>query len=126
MYSSATSSRSCVVMPGGWLSPSSASVSATTRPARAIVSISACDLRSIIVRGGGLEDFCTSAKTRRWALGVDTYEYASRAVVLDDRLGRLVEDLEPVPDDLRGVVGRALLEGAHVQPLDGELVGTWK
>ena len=67
---------------------------------------------------------CTSAKTASiGSLGVDTYEYAFRAVVLDDRLGPLVEDLEPVPDDLRGVVRAPLLESAHVEPLDGELVG---
>ena len=49
--------------------------------------------------------------------------YASRAVVLDDRLGPLVEDLEPVPDRSRGVVRAPLLESAHVEPLDGDIVG---
>src|SRR4029078_212018 len=76
-----------------------------------------------LARGGRLEDFLHLGEDGvDRALGVDTYEYAFRTVVLDDRLGRLVEDLEAVPDDLRGVVGAPLLEGAPVQPLDGELV----
>src|SRR6185312_11669197 len=76
-----------------------------------------------LARGGRLEDFLHLGEDGvDRALGVDTYEYAFRAVVLDDRLGRLVEDLEAVPDDLRGVVGAPFLQGAHVQPLDGELV----
>ena len=99
-------------------------MSATTRPARAIVSISASDLRIDHWRvEARLEDFLYLGEdVVDGSLGVDTYEYASRAVVLDDRLGLLVEDLEPVPDDLGGVVRAPLLESAHVEPLDGELV----
>src|SRR5581483_5391649 len=49
MNSSARASSSAVVTPGRMCSPISASVSATTRPARAICSISWVDLRMIMV-----------------------------------------------------------------------------
>ncbi len=63
MSSSASASSSAVVTPGSTASPIAASVSATTAPARAIVSISSGDLRMIIARPPLSSTSCTSSKT---------------------------------------------------------------
>src|SRR4029453_41820 len=76
-----------------------------------------------LTRGGRFEYLLHLGKDRiDGTLGVDTYEYAFRAVVLDEGLGLLVEGLEAVPDDLRSVIRAPLLKSAHMEPLDGELV----
>src|SRR6266516_6307445 len=63
MYSSAKASSSAVVVPGRMRSPRSARVSTTTRPARAMRSISAGDLR-IIIDGSSSSESCAVAVKR--------------------------------------------------------------
>ena len=120
MNSSAIASSSAVVTPGRACSPISASVSATTRPARAIVSISCGDLRMITARSHLVErppDLGEDLLDR--PVGVDADDVAARrAVVLDERRGLAVVDLEPLADRLRRVVGAALLGGALRHPLE--------
>src|SRR5919201_362275 len=117
MNSSASRSSSVIGMPGRRLSPISPSVSATIWPARAIPSISSRDLRMIISTSFN----CRYALERFLDLGedfvdrllcVNSDEISRRAVVLDERLGLLVVELEPLRDRLAGVVGTPLLGGS--------------
>ncbi len=122
--SSAIRSSSAIEMPGSSRSSSSASVSATTAPAAAISSISRALLRMITRRP-------PVSPERVLHLGVDLGDrplavqrdqLAERAVVLDDRLGLLVVDAEPLGDHVRRVVGAVLLGRAHEHPLRRHLV----
>ena len=54
---------------------------------------------------------------------MDPDEDPLRPVVLDDRLGLPVEDVEPVPDHLRRVVASSLCNRPPVQPVDRDVVG---
>src|SRR5919108_2467228 len=124
MYSSAIRSSSFVVTPGRIRSARRESASATTRPARAIVSSSSCDLRMItsLRRGRGLEDFLDLREDFvDRAVGVDADEVAARAVVLDELFGDALH-LHPVMDHLRSVVFAPLLERPRVQSLLRQLL----
>ena len=111
MNFSASASSSSVRTPGLMCSPTSASVSATTSPAFAICSTSAGDLRMIIAPPQRLErglDLGEHLVDR--ALGVDHDERRARAVVLDERLGLGVVELEALlasPPGCRRRVPRA-------------------
>src|SRR3954471_4312299 len=129
MNSSASASSSPVVTPGRTCSPISASVSATIRPARAICSISWGDLRMIMRNPAPAPTESApplSSRLRRAygsgkhllqrgvnlgedlvdrPVGVEADDIAARrAVVLDERRGLAVVDLEALPDRLRRVV----------------------
>src|SRR5438270_6420656 len=128
MNSSAIRSSSAVVIPGCTCSPSSAIVSATSSPARAMPSISWADLRMINpappTKGwgqtpsgsdplgsdpgsSGLRGSCGHLLQRGLDLGedlvlatrpVNRHEVATNPVVLDQRLGLAVGVLEPALD----------------------------
>ena len=85
MYSSAIRSSSPVVIPGSRCSPTFAIVSATTRPAAAILAISWADLRMIIaVWPLRYRERSRSRRRRlRRAARVQRHELPGRAVVLD-------------------------------------------
>src|SRR5581483_956186 len=139
MYSSAIASSSAVEIPGRTCSPTNASVSATTRPARAICSTSWVLLRMIIAtlpcgnapvppvflpgsraRGHLVERLPDLGEDLLdGPVGVDPdHVPPRRAVVVDERSGLLVVELEPAPDRLRRVVRAVLLRGALHHPLD--------
>src|SRR5262245_26868395 len=124
MYSSAMRSSSIIEMPGSSRSCISASVPTTTSPARAISSISCADLRMIIACASEPRLPRSGSRPRphmverlldlhphlgRAAGSVQRDELARRAVVLDDRRGPGVVDVEAVRDRLRRVVGAVLL-----------------
>src|SRR6266545_1792978 len=122
MYSSASSSSSCVVTPGFTCSPSSCSVSTTTRPARSICSISAVLLRMMAI---DLLQTLLNLTVYRLdgLLCMDPDDVAmARAVVLDQRLGLVVVEREAAPDGLGRVVRAFLLVGALQNPLQERVV----
>src|SRR5687767_6929638 len=125
MYSSAIRSSSPVVIPGSRCSPTCPIVSATTRPAAAILAISWADLRMIIdsPRPYGIEsalDLAGDVVDR--AAGVQRYQLAGHAVVLDHRLRLLVIEREPARDRLPRVVGSTFVDGTAERALHGGLV----
>src|SRR3954469_3173025 len=103
MCSSAMRSSSRISIPGSSCSATTASVSASSAPARAIPSISASDLRTITVLrldlamslslGEGVIDLAEDLV--HGAIGVDAHDVRlARAVVLDQRCGFPVVELE--------------------------------
>src|SRR3954470_297960 len=112
MNSSAIASSSAVVAPGRTCSPISASVSATTRPARAIVSISCGLLRTIIACSHlleGLADLGEDIVDRLVGMDPDDVRVLG-PVVLDEGRGLAVVDLQPLADRVGRVVGPPLLD----------------
>src|SRR5207245_423445 len=114
MNCSASSSSYSVVTPGRTCSPISSSVSTTTRPAFSIFSISAGDLRMITVVSGVWRSSprlnmleCVLDLGEHFGDGTvaaDRDDVAASPVVLDQRLGLLVVDAQPVVDHLGRVV----------------------
>src|ERR1035437_1219946 len=123
MCSSAIRSSSSIVNPGSSTSAQSASVSATSAPARAIASISCDDLRMITIsrpslqRGKRLLDLVEDLVDRTSGMDADGVAVA-RAVVLDERRRLGVVQLEPPRDRLGRVVGAVLLGCALEHPLE--------
>src|SRR5712692_4797411 len=137
MNSSAIRSSSPVVIPGCRCSPSSAIVSATSSPARAMPSISCWLFLMITVgvsaasRTGDLVASCRHLLEggldlrEHLVLGpvsVDGDEVATCPVVLDQRLRLAVIVVEAPLDCLVGVVGTTLELGAAPQALERHLV----
>src|SRR5216684_6031534 len=132
MNCSASSSSSSVVTPGRTCSPISSRVSTTTRPAFSIFSISAGDLRMITVvsevwrsspRLHVLEcvlDLGENFVDR--TVAADRDDVAARPVVLDQRLGLLVVDAQPVVDRLGRVVVAAFEPRSLEQPAARDFV----
>src|SRR5215208_4427230 len=124
MNSSAIRSSSPVVVPGRTCSPSSAIVSATISPARAICSSSWVDFRTITGSRPGnylLERVLHLGEDPVHGLvRVHTDKIALRAVVLDERLGLLVVQGETAVDCLGRVVRAPLGRGAPLQALPGD------
>src|SRR5712691_10861297 len=124
MNSSAMRSSSPVVTPGCTCSSMSAIVSATSSPARAIPSISCCDLRMIIAGSGSRNRNlfeCLLDLGEDLVLGavpVDRDEIVARAVVVDQRLRLTMVVLEPRADHLRRVVHAAFDLCAAGQPFE--------
>src|SRR5262245_1732312 len=126
MYSSASSSSSAVVTPARACSPSRAIVSATMRPARAIRSSSSGDLRMITSGGHLVErnpDLREDVVDRTVRVDADDVP-PGRTVVLDERSGLALVDLEPLADRVRRVVGASLVGRALRQTLEQHLAVT--
>src|SRR5436190_9874007 len=105
MTSSATVSSSRVTIPGRTASSTASMVAATTRPARRILSISSGDFRMIMRppcgRGSGevlQRSHGPLGDPVLVTVGVDLAQQAAFAVVLDQRFGVAVVDLQAVPD----------------------------
>ena len=125
MCSSAIRSSSSIDTPGSRCSPTSASVSATSAPARAMPSISCGDLRMITRRA-------CSRRRATWSSVCSISEKTSStvrsawmpqrcpggAVVLDERRRLAVVQLEAALDRLGRVVGAPLLRGALEHPVE--------
>src|SRR5919202_6811851 len=123
MNFSARRSSSSIVTPGWSCSPTNASVSATTAPARAMPSISCWDLRMITAASSAgadlLDDLLDLGEHLvDGAIAVDADEVPRQAVVLDERLGLLVVEREPAADRVGRVVGAALVLRAPREPVD--------
>src|SRR4051794_11112521 len=104
MNSSASSSSSCVVTPGLTCSPTSSSVSETTRPARSIVSISCSLLRTMAIEClQALLDLFVHRLDRRVAVDADDVAVTC-TVVLEQRRGLAEVQLEPALHRLGSVV----------------------
>src|ERR1051325_7887809 len=104
---SATASSALVAIPGRTSSRTRSIVAATILPARRIFWISSGDFRMITApptpRGSGQvrqERDGPLGDPLLVAVGVDLAEQALRAVVLHQRLGVAVVDLQSVPDGL--------------------------
>src|SRR3954452_21136067 len=107
MDSSATASRSAVVMPGVTAALSFSRVRPTTSPASRISAISSSVLIWINVASLSERTECGERPLRHVVDGthrVDAHEYAGLGVVAHQRCRLLVVDLEPVTDRLRLVV----------------------
>src|SRR4051812_21732781 len=107
MDSSATASRSAVVMPGVTAALSFSRVRPTTSPASRISAISSSVLIWINVASLPERTECGERPLRHVVDGthrVDAHEHAGLGVVTHQRCRLLVVDLEPVTDRLRLVV----------------------
>src|ERR1700751_5559802 len=127
MCSSAMRSSSRISTPGSRCSATSARVSATSSPARAIPSISPCDLRMITVLRLDLPVPLNLVQRLLdlvkdlfdGTFGVDADDVVPRrAVVLDERCGLTLVELEPPPARFRRVVGASLLGCPAEHPSD--------
>src|SRR5436190_13736596 len=129
MKSSARASSSSIETPGRSSSPIIASVSATISPARAMPWSSCRDLRRIIdgrpSSNGYLFERLLNLVEHlvHGSVSLHPDDDPLRAVVLDERLGLAVIDLEPARDHVGRVVLAALLLRALEQPLHAGLVG---